>query len=147
MATRNYGNSKRRKEARRDYAILRARVVFARTVAVAIGGELQGGTGADIAPGSDHPECGLIDTWKRINATYDFLVKIENLLACLPVKYGGNVDGEDMARVHTSARPLQREERSDNHTRAGQQHERCADLRYNEHTLTAFAAGRPDAGA
>ena len=114
---------------------------------VAIGGELQGGTGADIAPGSDHPECGPIDTWKRINAPYDFLVKIDNLLACLAVKYGGKVNGEDMARVHTGLRPLQREERSDNHTRAGQQHERCADLRYNEHTLTAFAAGRPDAGA
>jgi len=85
--------------------------------------KLQGWTGADIAPGCDHPERSPIHTWKRINATHDFLVKIDNLLACLSVKHGWNVDRKDMARVHTGVRPLQCEKRSDDHTRPGQQHE------------------------
>src|SRR4030095_16739668 len=89
IAARNDRNSQCREEPRRDYTILRARVVFARAVNVTIRGELQGGTRADVPPGSDHPKCGLIDTRKRINAAYDFLVEIDNLLACLAVKYGG----------------------------------------------------------
>ena len=119
IATRNHWNAEGRKEPGRDHTILRARIVLTRTVNVTIGTELQSGTGADIAPGSDHPESGLIDARKRIDATYDFLVKIDNLLPCLAVKYGGNIDGKDMARVHTGLRPLQCEQRSHDHTRAG----------------------------
>src|SRR4029077_4782881 len=112
-----------------------------------IGAELQGWTGAGIAPGSDHPEGGPIDTWKRINATYDFLIKIDDLLGRLSLKYRGNVDGKDMARVHTSLRPLQCHERSDQHARAGQQHEGCADLRHDEDPLATLAARYTDAAA
>src|SRR5207249_689548 len=100
IATRNDGNAQRRKEPGRDNTKLRAGVVFARGLNVTVGAELQAGTRTGIAPGSDHPEGGLIDTWKGINATYDFLVKIDNLLACLSIKDGGDVDGKDVARVH-----------------------------------------------
>src|SRR5262249_51265457 len=139
------GNAERCKESGRDHTILCAGILYAR--GMTIGTELQGRTGADVAPGSNHPVSGPIDTWKRINATYDFLVKIDNLLPCLSVKYRGNVDSKDMARVHTGLRPLQCKERTDDHTRPGQQHERCAYLRYNKHTLTTLAAGCPNATA
>src|SRR5262245_35337336 len=141
IATRNDGNAQRPKEPGTDYTILSARIVFGRAVNVTIGGELQSGTGADVAPGSDHPERGFVDTRKRVNATYHFLVKIDNLLTCLSVKHGGNVDGKNMARVHSGLRTLQCEKRSDDHTRPGQQHERCADLRYDKHSLASLAAG------
>ena len=116
-------------------------------VIVTVGAKLQSGTGAGIAPGSNHPEGGLIHARKRINATYDFLVKIDHLLARLSVKDSGNVDGEDVARVHPGLCPLQCEQRSDHHTRAGQQYERCADLRDDEYSLAAFAAGDWNAAA
>src|SRR5262249_14439842 len=147
IAARNDGNAQRGKKSRRDDTILRARVVFARAVKVAISGELQSGTGADITPRSDHPKGGFIHTRKCINPTYDFLVKIDNLPACLSVKYSGNVNGKDMPRVHRGPRPLQCEKRSDDQTRPGQQHERCADLRDNEHALTTLAAGQLDTAA
>ena len=101
IASRDDGNAQRRKESGRDDTILRARVLFAGAVIVTIGAELQAGTGAGIAPGSDHPEGGLIHTRKRIDAADDFLVKIDHLLVRLSVRHGGNVDGEDVARVHT----------------------------------------------
>src|SRR5438093_4133225 len=123
IAPRNDGNAQRLKAPGRDTTKLRARVVFTRGINVTVSAELQAGTRTGIAPGSDHPEGGLIDTWKGINATYDFLVKIDNLLACLSIKDGGDVDGKDVARVHAGLRPLQCEESSDQHTRAGQQHE------------------------
>ena len=88
-----------------------------------IGAELQAGTGAGIAPRSDHPKGGRIDTRKRINATDDFLVKIDNLPACLSVEYRGNVYRKDTARVHTGPRPLQRDECGEQHARASEQHE------------------------
>src|SRR5262245_35472158 len=141
IATRNDGNAQRPKEPRRDNAIVREGILFARAVNMTISGELQGGTGADVAPGSDHTKRGFVDTRKRVNATYHFLVKIDNLLACLSVKYGGNVDGKDMARVHSGVGALLCEKRSDDHTRPGQQHERSADLRYDEDTLAPLAAG------
>ncbi|MGH8525480.1 MAG: hypothetical protein ACREXY_15140, partial [Gammaproteobacteria bacterium] len=118
IATGNDRNAQRGKEPRRDHSKLRAGVFLACGVIVTIGAELQRGTGAGIAPGSNHPEGCLSDTWKGINATYDFLVKIDNLLACFSVKYGRNVDGKNMARVHTGLRPLQCEKSSHHHTRA-----------------------------
>src|SRR5262249_52132178 len=141
IATRNDGNAQRPKEPGRDDTILRARILFTGGVIVTIRAKLQGGTRAGITPGSDHPEGGLIDTWKRVNTAYDFLVKIDNLLARLSVKHGGNIDGKDMARVHTGLRPLQCKECSHHHTCAGQQHKRCADLCYDEDTLASLAAG------
>jgi len=56
--------------------------------------------------GSDHPEAVLLtpgsDQWRRM-----IPCKNRQLAACLSVKYGGNVDGKDMARVHPGLRPLQ----------------------------------------
>src|SRR4029453_2614574 len=101
IAPRNDGNAQRGKKSRRDDAILRARILFAGRVIVTIRAKLQSGTGAGIAPGSNHPEGGFIDARKRINATNDFLIKIDKLLARLPVKHSGDVDGEKMTRVHT----------------------------------------------
>src|SRR5262249_5494122 len=115
------GNAERCKESGRDHTKLCAGILYAR--GMAIGTELQGRTGAGVAPGSNHPVSGPIDTWKRINATYDFLVEIDNLLTCLSVKDRGNGDGKDMRGGHAGRRPSQRKECSDTHTRARQQHE------------------------
>src|SRR2546421_242748 len=95
IAARNNGNAERGKKPGRDNTILRPRVLCASGVIVTIGAELQSGTGAGVAPGRDHPERSPVDTRKRINTTDDFLVKIDNLLICLPVKYGWNINGKD----------------------------------------------------
>ena len=56
--------------------------------------------------------------------------------------------GKDVARVHSGLRPLQCDKRSDQHTRAGQQHERRGDLCYDEDALSAAgAAGYANAAA
>jgi hypothetical protein len=141
VASRNDGNAERAKEPRRDNTKLRARVLFARAANVTIGTELHGGTGAGIAPRGDHPESGRIDTWKRINPTDDFLVKIDNLPARLSVKYRGDIDGKDMARVHPALCSLQCDECSEQHAGASEQHERRGDLRHDEDTLATPAAG------
>ena len=119
IAPGNDWDAEGRKKSGRDHSILRSRILLACTVIVTRGTELQSGTGADIAPGSDHPKSGFIDARKRIDATYDFLVKIDNLLLCLSVKDGGNIDGKDMARIHTGLCSLQREQRSHDYARAG----------------------------
>src|SRR5260370_28432667 len=106
------------------------------------GGELEAETA--IAPGNNHAESGLADAWQRINATNRFLIEIDHLLRCFSEGYSGNVDGEDVARVETRPRRLQRDQRSDHRTCAGQQHEGRSDLCYREDPLAAArAAGHP----
>src|SRR4029077_12357830 len=71
------GNSQRIEKAGRDGAQLRARIVFA--VDVTITGELQTGTeGVGVTPGSNDSESRLGDSGQRIDATYRFLVKIDD---------------------------------------------------------------------
>src|SRR5262245_20582850 len=123
VATSNDWNAQSPKETRRDNTKLRAWVLFSTSANVTIGTELQSRTGTGIAPRGVQSEGSLFNTGKCINATYDFLVKINNLLACLAVKNCGNIDGKDTPRVHTSLCSLQRDERTEQHAGAGQQHE------------------------
>ena len=111
-----------------------------------VGGELE--SEAAIAPWNRHAESGLVHAGQRINATNRFLVEIDHLLRCFSVGHNGNVDREDVARVETGLRRLQRDQRSDHGTCAGQQHEGCSDLYHREDALAAAgAAGDPDAAA
>ena len=48
------------------------------------------------------------------------------------VGHSGNIDGQNVLRVQTRLCPLQCDQRSDQHTCAGQQDERRGDLRYRE---------------
>src|SRR5262249_45294565 len=106
VATCNDGNAQSCKEPWRNNTKLCAGVLFSTSANVTVAAELQSRPGAGIAPRSDQSESALFDTWKRINAAYDFLVKIHNLLACLSVEYCGNVDGKNTPRVHASLRSL-----------------------------------------
>jgi len=72
-----------------------------------------------------------------IHAANRFLVEIDHLLRCFAVGHSGDVDGEDVAGVKTRPRILQRDQRSDQHTGAGQQHEGCRDLCHCEDLLAA----------
>src|SRR5262249_1112100 len=75
IATRNDGNAQRGKKSRRDDTILRTRILFTGRVIMTIRAKLQRGTGAGIAPGSNHPKGRFVHARKRINATNDFLIK------------------------------------------------------------------------
>src|SRR5947208_17020697 len=67
---------------------------------VTVDAELQRWPRAGVPPRSDHPKGRLVDSRQRLDATNDFLVKIDHLRRCSPVEDGGHVDGEDVARIH-----------------------------------------------
>ena len=87
IAAGNDRNAKRRKESGRDDTPLRPRILYAGGMDVSVGGELQTRTGgaAGIAPGNDVAEGSLTHARQGINATYRFLVEIDDLLRCLPI--------------------------------------------------------------
>ena len=114
---------------------------------VTVDAELQRWSRAGVPPRSDHPKGRLIDSRQRLNATNDFLVKIDHLRRCLSVEDGGHVDGEDVSRIHPGLGPLQCEQCRHEHARAGEQNERSADLCDDEDTLPTFAAGDSRAAA
>src|SRR6266446_6444277 len=146
IAAGDDGNTKRGKESGRNDAHLRARVLFASGMNMTVGGELEAETA--IAPGNNHAESGLADAGQRINATNRFLIEIDHLPRCFSVGHNGNVDREDVACVETRLRRLQRDQRGDHCTCAGQQHEGCSDLYHREDSLAAAgAAGDPYAAA
>ena len=70
------------KKSGRDDAPLRSGIFYAGGMDVSVGGELQtrSGGAAGIPPGNDVAERGLAHARQRINATYRFLVEINNLL-------------------------------------------------------------------
>src|SRR5581483_969511 len=106
---------------------------------VTVAAELQRWSGAGIAPWSDHPERGLVHAWKRIDATNDFLVVIEQLLLCLSVEHGRGIDCEDVTRIHAGILPLQCKQCGHQHARADEENERCANLCDYEDALATFA--------
>ena len=111
-----------------------------------VGGELEAET--TIAPGNSHPESGLADAGQRVNTTNAFLIEIDHLLRRFSVGHNGNVDSEDVACIEARLRHLQRDQRGDDCTCAGQQHEGCSDLYHREDSLAAArAAGDPEAAA
>jgi hypothetical protein len=150
IAAGNDRNAKRRKESRRDGTPLRPGILYAGGMDVSVGGELQtrSGGAAGIAPGNDIAEGGLTHARQGINATYRFLVEIDDLLRRLPIRHSRNVDSQDVLRVQTRLRPLQCDQRSDQRTCAGQQHEGRGDLCHREDPLAAArAAGDPHTSA
>src|SRR5262249_37119862 len=136
------GNAKRSEEPGRDDPEIRARILFTRSSQMAVRRELKPWTGACIAPRNEHTVCGLIHAGERINATHQFFVEIDDLLLRLSKGHCGNIHDQDALCVKTRLRPLQCDQRCEQRTCPGQQHERCGDLCDREETLAvARAAG------
>ncbi len=133
----DYGNSEGGKESGRDHAHLRARI-FIGDMNVAVSRELEGD--AAVAPGRIHAESSGVHAGYGIDPANRLLIEIYNLLRRFSVGHDGNVDDQDVTRVEARSRPLQRDQRRDQHSRAGQQHERGRDLCHREDPLAAARA-------
>src|SRR5262249_55604669 len=117
------GNAKGRKESGRNDTKACPRILFPIGANVSFRGELE----ADfkgITPGNLATKPDPVNTRKRFNATHYLFVESGHFLGGFTVSHSRNVYGEDVARVHTGLRPLQRHQRTDQHTCTSQQHER-----------------------
>jgi len=122
--------------------------IFAGSVSVTISRELDTETGKTVAPGNHIAKRGAVHARQRVNAAHRFLVEIKDLLVRFAVGHRGNVDGEDVMRVETSPRSLQRDQCGNQHGGTGQQHEGCRNLRDHKDPLTTIcAAGYANAPA
>src|SRR5213594_4246805 len=141
------GNSECGKESRRDGAQLRARILFAGGMNMAVRRELEtGAKAAGIAPGNDNPESRFVHTGQRFNPANRFLIEINHLLRRFSVGHCRNVDSEDVAYVEAGLRRLQRQQRLNQSAGACQQHERRGNLRHGEDAQPAIrTAGNPHA--
>src|SRR5215469_6972443 len=145
VASGDDGNAERRKKSRRDDTPLRPGILYAGGMGVTIPGELK--TIAAITPRNHIAECSFAHARQSINAAHRFLVEIDDLSRSLTVRHSGNVDGQDVLRVQTRLSLLQCDQRSDQGTCTGQQHERGGDLRHREDSLPAARAGYPETSA
>src|SRR6516225_5263697 len=101
-------NTERGKKSGREGARVRARISVG-SVSVTISRELDTKTGKTVAPGNHVAKRGAVRARQRVNAVHRFLVEIKDLLVRFAVGHGGNVNGEDVTRVETSPRSLQRD--------------------------------------
>ena len=102
----NDGNAQRRKESGRDGTRLRAWILYTGGMHMAVGRELQSRARAAIAPGNHIAECRLLHAGQSIDATYRFLVEIDDLLRCLPIGHGRNIDDKHVLGVQSCLRAL-----------------------------------------
>ena len=74
---------------------------------------------ASVAPRSRHSVGGSGHAGQGVNAADRFLVKIHNLLWGFLVGHHGNIDCQNVPRVHARFRGLHRDERFEKHAGAG----------------------------
>ena len=128
----------RGKEPRRDGAELRARIVLAVGLPIALGRELRGEESL-IAPRHDRPERHLFHAGQLGDAADGFSVEAGDLLGLPRVRHDRDVHRQDVA-PESGLLPLKREERRDQHAGAREQDERRRDLRDGEHPEPAIGA-------
>src|SRR5579859_1247433 len=116
---------------------------------MAISRELQAGAVlAGVAPGSRHSVCGSGYARQGINSADRFLVKIHNLLRSFLIGHYGDVDGEDLTRVHSRFGGLHGDKSFEKHAGAGEKHEGGGNLNNGESAQAAIgAAGDAKAAA
>ena len=147
IASGDQRNAQRHEESRRHSSELGTRIFFPRGAYVAVARKLEAGTEiAGIPPWNHDPESRLIHPGQRLNAPDRVFVEVHYLLRRLAVGHRWNIDGQHPPRIHSGPRCLHRNQRLEQHARAGQQHERRRDLRDRENAQPPVcAAGNANA--
>ena len=149
IAAGNDRDTERREEARGHGAESRARIFFAwlrgRGLRLRTGIR---GRSARFAPRNEVPSATRSTPGSCVMRRDRFLVETEDLFRRTSVRDHRDIQREHMVRIEAGLRRLQREQRLQQHARAGQQDERRGNLGHREHSKPpARAAGDPQAAA
>jgi hypothetical protein len=133
IAPGDEGHAERSEISWRDRSQLGARVVLAVFSRATLDREGEAWTEVPgVTPRHAGAERHLIDAGQRCDVAPDFTVEAAHLFGRLAERHDGHVHREDIASVGARVHRLQRELRSRQGARSGQQHEGRRDLRHGE---------------
>jgi hypothetical protein len=101
---------------------------------------------AGVAPRDGRADGNTLHPRQLRNAPHGLLVEVEDALGCSTLRHHRDVQREHVVRVEAALGSLQREQRFEQHARAGQEHERGRDLNGGKRVqLSTCGAGDPQA--